>query len=66
VATHDASVRYRADDWSLTVGVQNLFDDPPPAVSNGGAFGKTGNSVAIGGPYDLLGRRGFIEIVKEF
>ncbi len=66
VATHDFSTRYRADDWSIIVGVQNAFDDPPPAVSQGGAFGKVGNSVAIGGPYDLLGRRGFIEIVKEF
>jgi iron complex outermembrane receptor protein len=66
VATHDASVRYRADDWQVIVGVQNLFDDPPPAVSQAGAFGKVGNSVAIGGPYDLIGRRGFIEITKEF
>ena len=66
VATHDLSTRYRADDWSVTFGVQNVFDDPPPAVSAGGAFGKVGNSVAIGGPYDLLGRRAFIEVVKEF
>jgi iron complex outermembrane receptor protein len=66
VATHDVSTRYRADDWSIIVGVQNLFDDEPPAVSQAGAFGKVGNSVAIGGPYDLLGRRGFIEITKEF
>jgi iron complex outermembrane receptor protein len=66
VATHDASVRYRADDWSILVGMQNVFDDPPPSVSLSGAFGKVGNSVAVGGPYDLLGRRGFIEITKEF
>jgi iron complex outermembrane receptor protein len=66
VATHDVSTRYRADDWSIIVGVQNVFDDEPPAVSQAGAFGKVGNSVAIGGPYDLLGRRGFIEITKEF
>jgi iron complex outermembrane receptor protein len=66
VATHDLSARYRADDWSVTFGVQNVLDDPPPNVSQGGAFGKTGNSVAIGGPYDLLGRRAFIEVVKEF
>jgi iron complex outermembrane receptor protein len=66
VATHDLSARYRADDWSVTFGVQNVLDDPPPNVSAGGAFGKTGNSVAIGGPYDLLGRRGFVEVTKEF
>ncbi len=66
VATHDFSTRYRADDWSIIVGVQNIFDDEPPAVSQAGAFGKVGNSVAVGGPYDLLGRRGFIEVTKEF
>jgi len=66
-ATHDASVRYIMDDWAFQVGVQNVFDDPPPAVSAGGAFGKVGNSIAVGSPtYDLIGRRGFFRITKEF
>jgi iron complex outermembrane receptor protein len=65
VATHDLSTRYRADDWSITFGVQNIFDDPPPSNSQLSA-GRIGNSVAFGGPYDLLGRRGFVEITKEF
>lgn len=65
-AVHHVSTRYIMDDWSFLVGVQNVFDEEPPAVSQAGAFGKVGNSVAIGGPYDLLGRRGFIEITKEF
>jgi iron complex outermembrane receptor protein len=66
VATHDFSTRYRADDWSIIVGVQNVFDEAPPAISTASGFGKVGNSVAIGGPYDLQGRRGFVEVVKEF
>ncbi len=66
-ATHDASVRYIMDDWSFQVGVQNIFDDPPPAVSVSGAFGKVGNSIAVGSPsYDLIGRRGFFRVTKQF
>jgi iron complex outermembrane receptor protein len=65
VATHDLSARYRADDWAITFGVQNVFDDPPPSNSQLSA-GRIGNSIALGGPYDLQGRRGFVEITKEF
>lgn len=62
-ATHDTSVRYRADDWSIVVGVQNVFDEPPPFSVSGG---RVGNSLVFGGPYDVLGRRGFLEVTKEF
>ena len=69
-AVHDASVRYRADDWSLVVGMNNLFDEPPPTVSSDGpstgTFGRQGNTVATGGPYDILGRRVFVSVTKEF
>ncbi|MCE9521692.1 MAG: TonB-dependent receptor [Alphaproteobacteria bacterium] len=69
-AVHDASVRYRADDWALVVGVSNIFDDAPPTVSSDGpstgSFGRQGNAVATGGPYDLLGRRAFISVTKDF
>jgi iron complex outermembrane recepter protein len=66
VAVHDVSARYRADDWAITFGVQNLFDDPPPATSATGGGTRTGHAIAIQGPYDLLGRRGFVEVTKEF
>jgi iron complex outermembrane receptor protein len=65
-ANHDASVRYRADDWSITLGVQNLFDEPPPFISANSGFGRIGNAVAVTGQYDLLGRRGFLTVAKEF
>jgi len=69
-AVHDASVRYRADDWAIVLGMNNLFDEPPPTVSSDGpstgTFGRQGNTVATGGPYDLLGRRVFISVTKEF
>ena len=68
-SSHDASVRYRAADWEVIAGVQNVFDDPPPTASSAGVanvFGRAGNAVAFGGPYDILGRRAFLTITKEF
>ena len=69
-AVHDASVRYRANDWAIVLGISNVFDDAPPTVSSDGpstgTFGRQGNAVATGGPYDLLGRRAFISVTKEF
>jgi len=69
-AVHDASVRYRADDWSIVVGMNNIFDEAPPTASSdgpsAGTFGRQGNAIATGGPYDLLGRRVFISLSKDF
>lgn len=65
MATHDASVRYRAADWEIIAGVQNIFDEPPPSISTDGNI-RAGNSVVFGGPYDIIGRRGFISVTKEF
>jgi iron complex outermembrane receptor protein len=69
-AVHDASVRYRADDWSIVVGMNNIFDEPPPTASSdgpsSGTFGRQGNAIATGGPYDLLGRRVFVSLSKDF
>ena len=61
-AVHDASVRYRTDDWSIVVGMNNIFDEAPPTASSdgpsAGTFGRQGNAIATGGPYDLLGPAG--------
>ncbi|MBP6012598.1 MAG: TonB-dependent receptor [Alphaproteobacteria bacterium] len=65
MATHDTSIRYRAADWEIIAGVQNIFDEPPPSISVQGNI-RAGNSAAFGGPYDIIGRRGFISVTKEF
>jgi iron complex outermembrane receptor protein len=64
--THDVSVRYRNDDWSLTVGIANLFDEEPPAVSTGFGFSRTGTVPITASQYDFLGRRYFINVSKSF
>lgn len=66
--THNASVRYQSDNWSVQVGVQNIFDENPPTVSGlqtVGWYTRLGNSI-LGGPYDLMGRRAYIDLRKKF
>lgn len=59
---HSASVRYRVNDWTFQVGVNNLYDERPPAV-NTGEF-RVGTAALNG--YDMRGRRGFIRFGRKF
>lgn len=63
-AVHDVSIRYRNDDWTLIAGVQDVFDEQPPAVSTGTAFARVG--LVTTGAYDIRGRRGFVEVQRRF
>ena len=62
--THDFSVRYRRDTWTLLGGVANLFDEQPPTVSTG-VTSRYGNTPAFAG-YDLYGRTFFARVTKTF
>jgi iron complex outermembrane receptor protein len=54
------------DSWTVLVGIANVFDDAPPAVSQGlGQFSNIGVSV-LASQYDYFGRRGFVNITKRF
>lgn len=64
-ATHDASVRYRTDDWTFLAGVTNIFDEHPPTISQLSGS-RLGNAAVLAGQYDILGRGGFLTISKEF
>lgn len=52
---HTASVQYTHGNWSLLLGVRNLFDSKPPLVSSGVAT-KYGNIPAFATQYDIYGR----------
>ncbi len=59
---HALSFEYvRENGWIIRGGVNNIFDEAPPAISRA----DSGNS-PIRSQYDYLGRRGFINITKEF
>ncbi len=59
---HDFSVRYRMDDWTFQAGIQNVFDDRPPAQS----AGQFRIGTAALNLYDMVGRRGFVQISRRF
>ena len=54
--THDLSVRKRMDKWTLQGGIQNVFDERPPAGSTG-QF-RIGTAALNG--YDMVGRSLFL------
>ena len=62
-AYHDMSIRYSADNWSVQVGIQNVFDEPPPAVSTG--VTRIGN-VQLTSQNDILGRRAFVALTRRW
>ena len=65
-AYHSLSIRKKMDSWTVLVGIANVFDDAPPAVSQGlGQFSNIGVSV-LSSQYDYFGRRGFVNITKRF
>lgn len=61
---HTISLRYRADTWSVLVGVSNIFDTAPPLVDSSEVLAI--NNVAIGNGYDYDGREFFMSVTKSF
>ncbi|MFC7293052.1 TonB-dependent receptor domain-containing protein [Hirschia litorea] len=62
--THDLTVRYQNDDWSIIGGFQNITDEEPPYISTGVAT-RRGNIPLVGG-YDLRGRTAFVTVNRKF
>jgi iron complex outermembrane receptor protein len=63
---HNVSVRYGSDDWSLLVGVNNLFDEQPPEISTGVGSTRYGNIPAFATQYDWFGRSLFARFNYTF
>ncbi|MAP96515.1 MAG: outer membrane cobalamin receptor protein [Ponticaulis sp.] len=64
--THDASIAYLGESWTLVAGVRNVFDEDPPFVSPNEVFTVNGANAPLGYGYDLLGRTFFVNLAKEF
>ena len=62
VAYHSASIEFQATkNFSFTVGVANIFDKKPPAVSNvGSPISAFAQAPLLGSYYDYIGRRVFV------
>ncbi|WGM30058.1 TonB-dependent receptor [Brevundimonas sp. NIBR11] len=63
---HSLSLSYKAEGWTLSGGLANLFDELPPAASST-AIGTTGNSI-LSSQYTeaYYGRRAFLRMSKSF
>ncbi|MEM9233199.1 MAG: TonB-dependent receptor, partial [Pseudomonadota bacterium] len=66
---HSISAQYAMDNgWTLRAGVNNLFDEQPPALTN---INDSPDLVFYGNTplvsqYDILGRRLFLNVSKSF
>jgi len=65
VAYHTLSARYEASNWSITGGVGNIFDEPPPSVSTGASTRFAGNA-PLTSQYYVRGRSVFLSLAREF
>lgn len=63
--THTASVSWRPRDWTVTVGIVNMFDEHPPLM-DADAPELQLNNLPLGVGYDILGRRAFASVRKAF
>jgi len=54
----DLSITYAQDSYSVSVGVSNVFDEPPPLISAG--TGPNRNNAVTSSGYDLFGRTLFL------
>lgn len=61
---HDASISYDRDDWSVTAGVSNIFDESPPLIDQG--RGPARMNIVVQSGHDLIGRRAFINLSRRF
>jgi outer membrane receptor protein involved in Fe transport len=59
--THNFSVQYTADKWSVTAGVRNFLNEDLPQISQGFTNLRRGNAPIYSG-YDYLGRTYFVNV----
>ncbi|MBU1288762.1 MAG: TonB-dependent receptor [Alphaproteobacteria bacterium] len=65
---HGLSARWSGDTWTITGGVQNIFDEGVPQVSDIAGITQlsAGNSPVAATGYDVRGRRAFVSVSKTF
>lgn len=59
---HSFSVLYSQPNWSVLVGLDNIFNAEPPTVSDGAGAARRGNIPIAASQYPLRGRTGFVRL----
>jgi iron complex outermembrane receptor protein len=62
---HTMSASYGQDNWAVTAGIRNLFDEAPPLI-DGDAGGFQQRNVPLGVGYDIFGRTVFASVNYTF
>ena len=67
-AYHSLAVQRDLDKLTVLVGVSNLFNEEPPAISDASGVSPSGNLGAsvLASQYDYIGRRYFVNLTKRF
>ncbi|HEX7761589.1 MAG TPA: TonB-dependent receptor [Caulobacteraceae bacterium] len=71
ITYNSISLKRKFSDWSLTLGIRNLFDQEPPQmttranISGAGNYNTIGTSV-LASQYDYVGRQFFVDLKKKF
>jgi iron complex outermembrane receptor protein len=63
---HDLSATYERDDWAVTLGIKNVFDNSPPLVNQNTTEAPSRFNYVVQSTYDLFGRRAFLNLRKSF
>ncbi|HVY89847.1 MAG TPA: TonB-dependent receptor [Hyphomonadaceae bacterium] len=63
--SHDVSVRWKGDHYTITGGVLNIFDAQPPVISDGSGQ-RLQNYALAATQYDLRGRTYFVRLGYNF
>ncbi|MCF8475100.1 MAG: TonB-dependent receptor [Emcibacter sp.] len=63
-AVHDVSLTWKPGDYSLTLGVSNVFDRAPEKVDSDGVFSDRNYPYGVG--YDITGRSVYLTARKKF
>jgi iron complex outermembrane receptor protein len=63
---HDLSATYARDDWSVSFGIKNAFDEKPPLVNQNTTEAPSRYNYVVQSAYDLFGRRAFLNLSKSF
>lgn len=63
---HNASLTWRDDLWSVSAGVNNVFDNDPPKVDSAVATTSSAGNFPLGVGYDLFGRTYQFSIQRRF
>ena len=61
---HDLSVSYNMETTALSFGINNLFDEEPPLISQ--EAGPNRNNAVASARYDLIGRSYFFRLTHNF